>query len=196
MCLIQHYEQKAAVVTMAHNFIRCLEFNHSYVLSTRIVAHMYVCLCASLSIQLVCLWCVRICVFPYLCVPVYVCASVHNDQCVWCFIWVYTYVCMWAYTYVCAFCVSQGATFSPWPDGALTTGQMASTLPLFFTIPSSFPPTISLSLSSSPAASQTPNHLNPSFPTSQHPSLPSHLAHNKSDWDGACAPCSNLSGLY
>ncbi|KAI4825017.1 hypothetical protein KUCAC02_020722, partial [Chaenocephalus aceratus] len=31
---------------------------------------------------------------------------------------------------------------------------------------------------------QTPHHLSPPFPTSQHPSIPSHLSHNKSEWNG------------
>lgn len=47
---------------------------------------------------------------------------------------------------------------------------------------------------------QPPKHLitsvSPSFPTSQHPSLPSHLSHNKSKWDGACAAHSNLSHFH
>lgn len=68
--------------------------------------------------------------------------------------------------------VSQGAVFSPWPDGALTTGQMANTLPHFFPIPSFLPPSLPPSLSSSPASPQTPHHLSLSFPTSQHPLIP------------------------
>lgn len=77
-----------------------------------------------------------------------------------------TNVCAWAahmhHGWIWECSVSPGTAFSPWPDGALTTGQMANSLP------SSIRPPLPPSLSPSPA----PQSLVPHLPASLTPSVP------------------------
>lgn len=79
------------------------------------------------------------------------------------------YVCVCERARVCMFFFfSQGVSFSPWPDGALTTGQMVNTLLLSFFKPSS----ILLSPSISPLHHHhSPQPLIPYLPESLPPNV-------------------------
>lgn len=72
-------------------------------------------------------------------------------------------VCVNVHECVCFF--SQGVSFSPWPDGALTTGQMVNTLLSFFK-----PSSILLSPSISPFH-HSPQTLIPYLPESLPPNV-------------------------